>query len=518
MQTPAAEEPYSCIVCGERFRKVVHLKNHLVKHEGDDPFQCHVCPERFGSSRDLRLHTSVHAGEKTFSRSVSNVGELVKTESEEDSDGVAKTESEVEEFGVVKSESNGPVEIVNREQIKKEGEDYGLSKPVSERLSVLSCLHAQKTVCKEEVQQRSPSLEQEDPENLQIKEEPEELLTSQEGKQLQGLEDAGITDSNLTVICIKSDSDQDRTQSSHLPHIQTNTQIAEESSSTQRNVTNSTATLNWTAVKHQTCTNETAEDIKMHPYKCGVCGKGFRVRRVRDLEQHARSHVEKKPFHCVVCNRKFSSVSKVTAHIKEHLGEKLYGCDVCGARFTQNSSLKQHVKTHTRANPFTCGVCGSGFPTDTSLELHMRTHSSDRPHGCGVCGKRFNHKQSLTVHARTHTGEKPYRCSVCEKDYSKKQDLTRHMRVHTGEKPYGCSVCGKRFTQPGNRRIHMMRMHSGERTHGGATCGAGFSLKSHLDHHVGGHAVETSTERAKPEAEAKKHSTSVENVAQSMQP
>ncbi|XP_075931763.1 uncharacterized protein LOC142931635 isoform X3 [Anarhichas minor] len=64
----------------------------------------------------------------------------------------------------------------------------------------------------------SSSLDQEDPEPPHIKEEQEELWTSQEGEQLQGLEEADI---KFTFTPVKSEDDEEEAQSSKLHQRQT---------------------------------------------------------------------------------------------------------------------------------------------------------------------------------------------------------------------------------------------------------------------------------------------------------
>ncbi|XP_032363702.1 golgin subfamily A member 6-like protein 22 [Etheostoma spectabile] len=81
-------------------------------------------------------------------------------------------------------------------------------------------------VVKEEVppeqQECSSSVDQQEPEAPpHIKEEQEELWSSQEGEQLQGLEEADITKFPFTPVPVKSEDDEEEAQSSQLHQRQT---------------------------------------------------------------------------------------------------------------------------------------------------------------------------------------------------------------------------------------------------------------------------------------------------------
>ncbi|KAF7645454.1 hypothetical protein LDENG_00204400 [Lucifuga dentata] len=66
-------------------------------------------------------------------------------------------------------------------------------------------------------QERRSSLDQEEPEPSHIKkEEPEELWISQEGEQLQDMEEADTTMFTLTLVPVKSEEDEEKVQSSQL--------------------------------------------------------------------------------------------------------------------------------------------------------------------------------------------------------------------------------------------------------------------------------------------------------------
>ncbi|XP_053567499.1 zinc finger protein 574-like [Bombina bombina] len=60
------ERKHKCSMCGKRFKKQVHLRNHVRTHTGERPFQCTDCGKTFGSRANLTRHNLTHTGEKPY--------------------------------------------------------------------------------------------------------------------------------------------------------------------------------------------------------------------------------------------------------------------------------------------------------------------------------------------------------------------------------------------------------------------------------------------------------------------
>ncbi|XP_030272557.1 zinc finger protein 37-like [Sparus aurata] len=125
-----------------------------------------------------------------------------------------------------------------------------------------------------------------------------------------------------------------------------------------------------------------------------------------------------------------SSFSQIDHYM--HRGEKKqYSCEACGKAFKYKSRLCMHMKTHTGEMPYSCTTCGQGFSFRSSLMIHMRIHTGEKPFVCKTCGRGFTRRAHMTVHMRrAHTGEKPYVCKICGMRYFEKSVLTRHSLIH----------------------------------------------------------------------------------------
>ncbi|XP_072220236.1 uncharacterized protein [Leuresthes tenuis] len=219
-------------------------------------------------------------------------------------------------------------------------------------------------------------------------------------------------------------------------------------------------------------------DVK--PYACETCGKSFT--HDSHLTIHNRIHTGVRPYACKICGKSFTQKGNLLNHMRTHTGEKLHSCETCGKSFTQKGNLLNHIRTHTGEKLHSCETCGKSFTQKGNLLNHMRTHTGEKLHSCETCGKSFTLKGNLLNHMGTHTGEKLHSCKTCGKSFTHDSHLTIHNRIHTGVRPYACKICGKSFTQKGNLLNHM-RIHTGEKLHSCKTCGKSFTHDSHLTIH-----------------------------------
>ncbi|XP_019203112.1 zinc finger protein 23 isoform X3 [Oreochromis niloticus] len=266
----------------------------------------------------------------------------------------------------------------------------------------------QQQVCEEEEevlpeqqlwnQERSSSVDQEEPEPPQIKEEQEELCSSQEGEQL------GLKEETDTFMVTVAEEGEHREQL--LAH---SSAVADS----QDPGGNKNADSRSSRERHKSHNN--AENPTM-----------------------SGSH----------CNFDKSSTS-----VK---------CDVCGKAFKFNYLMKSHYSIHTGERPFACTVCGKMFRCSSFLKKHLSTHSDVKPYTCKTCGKRFGNNRNLVTHTRIHTGVKPYQCKTCGKWFRMHSHLRVHIRIHTGEKPYLCETCGEAFRHRNTFWAHVNMSHKGE--------------------------------------------------------
>lgn len=117
-------------------------------------------------------------------------------------------------------------------------------------------------------------------------------------------------------------------------------------------------------------------------------------------------------------------------------GVKPFACTEpnCLRRFTIRPDLNDHIrKCHTGERPYHCLICGKRFLTGSVFYQHRLIHRGERRYGCDDCGKRFYRADALKNHQRIHSGEKPFACTHCPKTFRQRGDRDKHIRArHSG--------------------------------------------------------------------------------------
>uniref|UniRef100_A0A3Q3QFD9 C2H2-type domain-containing protein n=1 Tax=Monopterus albus TaxID=43700 RepID=A0A3Q3QFD9_MONAL len=342
----------------------------------------------------------------------------------------------------------------------------------------------QQHVCKEEEvladqqlwnQDRNSNLDQEDPEPPQIKEEQEELCSSQEGEHL-GLKQE--TDPFMLTPAYKgrdhseAEPTSDQQLLSHSFYQRGNHHVDSGSTNHSSNVDNSPMS--------QTDSDPTTGNKH---FICDTCGKEFKRKSI--FNQHFRIHTGEKPHLCNTCGKGFRNISHLTDHLRIHTGERPFICKTCGKEFKRKSILNQHFRIHTGEKPYSCETCGKSFGRSSTLIIHKRIHTGEKPHLCNTCGKGFKQRSELINHLRIHTGERPFSCKTCGKSFTFSSTLWVHMKIHTGEKLHLCNTCGKGFSQS-SHLVHK-KVHTDEKPYACKTCGKGFRKRSELTAHLRTH-------------------------------
>ena len=200
-------------------------------------------------------------------------------------------------------------------------------------------------VIKEEIPPEwSPKPDQEDPQPLQIKEEQEELWISQEGEQLDGLQEADIIRFPSTAVPVKSED----LDTHHHPQANNNENVSDSS-------VTEFSDEDWQKPLLDSETEESDGWTESRPPESSVNTLKYKEAPVSDVRGNSERLTRKvrlkkhqtKPFGCDLCGKRFTEKKNLKPHMNVHTGERPFGCDLCEKRFTDKKQLKTHMKVHT---------------------------------------------------------------------------------------------------------------------------------------------------------------------------
>ncbi|XP_034049048.1 zinc finger protein 174-like, partial [Thalassophryne amazonica] len=247
-----------------------------------------------------------------------------------------------------------------------------------------------------EHQEWNLSVDQED-----IKEE-EKLWISQQGEQLQQLEEADLTKFGFTAVPVKSENDDEKPESSQLHQSPSDESTEAEPVASRSSV-------------HRTLTAEADGEDDGGPQPASNSGPS--------------SHLQPD-----TSGR--SSDSSGTQTDDRYDWKKTRGL-LSSFNCRKNISIVSSSRCNIAEAEFMYSQASGPM---NSSEQYKGMQASVKPLSCSDWSRTQKRK---TI----QTGKKPFDCSECGRRFGQKGNLKRHMIIHTGHKQFVCSECGQRFGQ-----------------------------------------------------------------------
>ncbi|XP_068577001.1 zinc finger protein 37-like [Cebidichthys violaceus] len=393
----------------------------------------------------------------------------------------------------------------------------------------------QQHVCKEEevlsdqqlcIQERSSSLDQEDPDPPQIKEEQEEPCTSQEGEQLEvqqetetfmltpTYEESNHTEPEPTrdhrLLSNNSHvaESQDQKGSEHEDSESTSDSEPKKRHHENRSHCNDINNLLKTSSDPQTelpqqhickeeevlsdqqlCIQERSSSLdqkdpdppqmKEEQEEVELKQEGEQLELKQETETFMLTPTDEESNHTEPEPTRDHQLLSNNSHVAESQDQK--GSEHEDSESTSDSEPEPKKRQHE--NRSHCNDINNLLKTSSDPQTGKALFQ------CGTCGEAFKFRSHFYKHLRTHSDEKSHSCSFCGKSFSKISSLKAHKKIHTSDKPHSCKTCGKDFRRSQHLIAHM-RTHTGEKPYSCKTCGKDFQYRSYLIVHMRTHTGE----------------------------
>ncbi|CRK99337.1 CLUMA_CG012631, isoform A [Clunio marinus] len=139
---------------------------------------------------------------------------------------------------------------------------------------------------------------------------------------------------------------------------------------------------------------------RIRKFKCDICYNKFFNNK--SLEGHKLNRHGSRDHICEKCGKGFGSINMLNSHMKSH-GEKSHICDFCGKGFVVSESMRKHIDiVHYKIKRFACTVCNKQFSSNSKLAEHKLEHEGIRfPCFAPGCATTHTRKDASIYHLKT---------------------------------------------------------------------------------------------------------------------
>jgi len=145
---------------------------------------------------------------------------------------------------------------------------------------------------------------------------------------------------------------------------------------------------------------------QMRPYKCSICEQTFKERH--HMVEHMSVHTDPEGhrYKCTICSKQFQTRDPYKRHmlVKHNVGS-WHECSVCHQKYLYPNYLQEHMRTHEDRKPYPCSQCPRRFQSRSGLRTHLVWHSGERNFACDCCGRTFYRRSHAQSHFKVHLKE-----------------------------------------------------------------------------------------------------------------